>query len=53
MNRMMKEIKKSRVAETRVGKSKKKSKFDLDGGDLTNYKLTHKGVDVGTIEDFE
>lgn len=49
----MKEIKRNKKAELKMTKSKKKSRFDLDGEDLQNYKLTHKGMEVEKMDDFE
>jgi hypothetical protein len=47
VDRMMKEMKKNnKMATTRIAKNQKKSKFDLDGDDIVDYKLTHKGMDI-------
>lgn len=52
VNRIMKEAKKNKKVQIKMTQGKK-SRFDLDGDDLQNYKLTHKGMEVEKIEDFE
>jgi hypothetical protein len=38
--------KNNKMATTRIAKNQKKSKFDLDGDDIVDYKLTHKGMEI-------